>query len=222
MDKAKGFLKTQVGPLPVWLWMVVIGAGLAVAYVIPKLTGKSSSSGTQTSTDAGTAQGNSTGMAIDPATGLPYSMSGYPAGAFAGGTNDGQQANSQDYQNLMAVLSQIANELQPGSAGTPPPANVPPVPRPTPPPVLPPAPQVPPVPARVPPTPTPTNTRTFTVRSWFASPTHAGSTLSSIAQIEYGNAALWPKIQAANIGRYPSLRTNPNLIQPGWVLTIPH
>ncbi len=51
--------------------------------------------------------------------------------------------------------------------------------------------------------------RTYTVQS--------GDSLSKIAQREYGNAGDWQRIYEANRG----LISNPDLIHPGQVLTIP-
>ena len=45
----------------------------------------------------------------------------------------------------------------------------------------------------------------------------AGDTLSKIAQLEYGDASQWKKIQAANA----DLIRDPDKIQPGWTLQIP-
>jgi nucleoid-associated protein YgaU len=44
-----------------------------------------------------------------------------------------------------------------------------------------------------------------------------GDSLSKIAKQFYGDAKQWPKIADANKERIK----NPDLIQPGWVLTIP-
>lgn len=52
-------------------------------------------------------------------------------------------------------------------------------------------------------------TRTYTVE--------AGDSLSKIAQREYGDAGKWQRIYAAN----RNLISNPDLIHPGQVLTIP-
>ena len=51
--------------------------------------------------------------------------------------------------------------------------------------------------------------RTYTVQK--------GDTLSRIAKEHYGDANQWRKIYEANKERIK----NPDLIQPGWVLTIP-
>jgi len=53
----------------------------------------------------------------------------------------------------------------------------------------------------------------YTVRS--------GDSLSAIAQKCLGNGNRYMEIVNLNAGRYPSLRNNPNLIYPGWTLTLP-
>ena len=54
-----------------------------------------------------------------------------------------------------------------------------------------------------------TEKRTYTVKS--------GDTLSKIAKEHYGEASQWKRIYEANRDRIE----NPDLIQPGWTLTIP-
>jgi LysM domain len=68
---------------------------------------------------------------------------------------------------------------------------------------------VPPPPAPAPP-PSSAAAKTHTVAP--------GDTLAKIAQRYYGNAALWPKIYAANRS---IIGANPNLLRPGQVLAIP-
>jgi nucleoid-associated protein YgaU len=60
----------------------------------------------------------------------------------------------------------------------------------------------------------PSGKKMVTVQKWPAQQ----STLWGIAQSVYGNGALWPKIYQANKSMIGS---NPNVLQPGWVLTIP-
>lgn len=48
-----------------------------------------------------------------------------------------------------------------------------------------------------------------------------GDALSLIAKRLLGNAGRFPEIVTLNQGRYPSLATNPNHIEVGWVLAIP-
>ncbi len=48
-----------------------------------------------------------------------------------------------------------------------------------------------------------------------------GDCLSAIAAKLLGSGSRWPEIVALNKDKYPSLASNPNLIYPGWVLTIP-
>jgi nucleoid-associated protein YgaU len=54
------------------------------------------------------------------------------------------------------------------------------------------------------------STRTYTVE--------AGDSLSKIAKREYGDASKWQRIYAAN----QNVISNPDLIHPGQVLTIPN
>lgn len=54
-----------------------------------------------------------------------------------------------------------------------------------------------------------TEQRTYTVKS--------GDSLSKIAKAQYGDASQWKRIYEANRERIK----NPDLIQPGWTLTIP-
>lgn len=49
----------------------------------------------------------------------------------------------------------------------------------------------------------------------------SGDYLMSIAERYMGNADRWPEIVELNKDKYPSLSSNPNLIYPGWVLTLP-
>ena len=63
------------------------------------------------------------------------------------------------------------------------------------------------------PTPTPSGA-TCTVEPWPAQ----NSTLWGIAQTFYGDGTRWPEIYNANAG---TIGSNPSLIQPGMVLTIP-
>ncbi len=49
-----------------------------------------------------------------------------------------------------------------------------------------------------------------------------GDSLSKIAGKLLGSSSRWREIVNANKARYPSLAKNPNLIYPGWTLTIPN
>lgn len=77
-----------------------------------------------------------------------------------------------------------------------------------------PGPPPPPTPAPPTPAPPPTAHRTYTVTSWPL----PGSSLWSIATIEYGNPMKWPDIYNANRA---TIGNNPNLIRKGMVLNIP-
>ena len=81
-SKITGFLSKDTAGLPNWAWLLVVGAGIAAVYVIPKFTGnKASSTNASSSTDT-----SGLGLAVDPTTGLPYAVEGLvPSGAGAGG-----------------------------------------------------------------------------------------------------------------------------------------
>ena len=49
----------------------------------------------------------------------------------------------------------------------------------------------------------------------------SGDYLMSIASRYMGDESRWPEIVELNKDKYPSLSSNPNLIYPGWVLTLP-
>jgi hypothetical protein len=71
-----GILKSQTGPLPNWVWLLVIGGGIAAAIIVPKLLAKGSTTAADaTTTDAGTPN-SGLGLAVDPTTGLPYAVEG--------------------------------------------------------------------------------------------------------------------------------------------------
>lgn len=86
--KALGFLKNSTAGLPNWAWILVIGAGIAAAVIIPKFI-QGQNSGNTGSNNPGSDTGPSgLGLAIDPTTGLPYAVEGLvPSGAMAGQTN---------------------------------------------------------------------------------------------------------------------------------------
>jgi hypothetical protein len=81
-------LSKETAGLPNWAWLLVVAAGLAAAYLIPKFIG---GQGSASGGDQGTASGDiptspsGVGLAVDPTTGLPYAVSGLvPSGANAG------------------------------------------------------------------------------------------------------------------------------------------
>ena len=49
----------------------------------------------------------------------------------------------------------------------------------------------------------------------------SGDCLSAIAGSQMGDSSRWPEIVELNKDKYPSLVSNPNLIYPGWTLTLP-
>ena len=68
----KGFMTKDLAGMPTWVWIVIVGAGIAAVYIIPKFFGSKSSSSTAT----GTTPTTGLGLAIDPTTGLPYAVEG--------------------------------------------------------------------------------------------------------------------------------------------------
>lgn len=76
----KGFLTTNTAGMPNWVWLTVIGIGVAAAIIIPKFLNKGSSTPTTGSDMSGI------GLAVDPTTGLPYAVEGLvPSGGTGGG-----------------------------------------------------------------------------------------------------------------------------------------
>jgi hypothetical protein len=79
----KGILSKDTAGLPNWAWILVVGAGIAAAYFIPKFL--NNGSGSTTPTTGTDTTGSGIGLAIDPTTGLPYAVEGLvPSGANAG------------------------------------------------------------------------------------------------------------------------------------------
>lgn len=80
----KGIMSKEVAGLPTWVWVIVVGAGIAAAYVIPKFLNKGTTAPATTGT--GDSSGSGLGLAVDPTTGLPYAVEGLvPGGGLAGG-----------------------------------------------------------------------------------------------------------------------------------------
>lgn len=76
---AKGMFGKDIAGFPVWVWLVIIGAGIGAVLLVKsgklKFPGSSSSTGS-----------TGLGLAVDPSTGLPYAIEGLqPAGGLAGG-----------------------------------------------------------------------------------------------------------------------------------------
>jgi hypothetical protein len=76
----KGFMGKDLAGLPVWVWLLIVAGGVAVAFILPKFLNKSA---TPSVPDSGL------GLAVDPTTGLPYAVSGLvPSGGTVGTTQD--------------------------------------------------------------------------------------------------------------------------------------
>lgn len=102
--KKAGSFVTKKGPLglPVYAWLLILGAGVVGGlYLRKKLAGSSTTSGATTSSPVNTS-------GIDPATGIPYSQELAAAqGAAAGNTGTGTTAAassglSPDLENALA------------------------------------------------------------------------------------------------------------------------
>lgn len=85
MDGIKSFLQKDTAGLPNWVWGLIVAAGIAAAYFVPKLINPSGSSSSSASGSTDTSGQQGLGLAIDPTTGLPYAVEGLvPSGAGAG------------------------------------------------------------------------------------------------------------------------------------------
>jgi hypothetical protein len=88
-----GFLQGETAGLPNWAWLVVIAAGVTLAFIVPRLT-----KGATAAKDT-TGQGGGIGLAIDPTTGLPYAVEGLvPSGGTTGGGSGGYTGNIPNLQ----------------------------------------------------------------------------------------------------------------------------
>lgn len=84
MDAVFGFLNRPLFGLPIWIWLLVVAGGILVAkFIIPKITGTSSSTSGGTSSDSLGSGVTSGGVAsqpaldqstYDPNTGIPLSV----------------------------------------------------------------------------------------------------------------------------------------------------
>jgi hypothetical protein len=93
-----GFLGKQTAGLPNWAWLLVVGAGIAAAIIIPKLINQGGSSASNPTDTSGTGLG----LAIDPTTGLPYAVQGLvPSGAMAG--TDGNTSSIPDTTGMTST-----------------------------------------------------------------------------------------------------------------------
>lgn len=124
------FLSQDYAGLPGWVWLAIVGAGIGVAYIVPKFFGGATSSTSgQTATDQGTANSGTSGLglAVDPTTGLPYAVEGLsPSGGVSGG--GGASAGGIDLSSTNNLLQQILSNLgqtMPTPSPTPTPVSTP-------------------------------------------------------------------------------------------------
>lgn len=119
--KVGGFLQQSTAGLPNWAWVLVIGAGIAAAIIVPKYLNQGQASSTTSSS------GNGLGLAVDPTTGLPYAVEGLvPSGGNAGGgttaTGGGGGTSTQPPTTGSNLASVFTRALQPGAS---PPNDIP-------------------------------------------------------------------------------------------------
>lgn len=112
---AGSFLSKDTAGLPNWAWIVVIGAGIAAVYVVPKFLGQSSSPSSTSGTSGDT---SGLGLAIDPTTGLPYAVEGLvPSGGTTGTGIDGPVASGQPI--IGSSQGEVGTIRLPGAQGSP-------------------------------------------------------------------------------------------------------
>ena len=233
-------LGKQVGPLPLGAWFVVVGAGLGLAYYSYR-NQTPATPVNDTSGDPGVGDGSVGGwIPTTPGAAAPTDAApaittneqwgvaainwligqGYPADVSDSAIRKYLAGNDpkpsvQEYTLQRVALSHLGSPPQP----LPPAVNDPPTS--TPPPTG--GGTTSPPPVVTPPPPTTKHFVYYVVKAWPAK----GSTLSGIAEIEYGQAGRWSDIYNAN--RYGTKRAdgkagmikNPNLIYTGWSLLIP-
>lgn len=226
----------QAGPLPVGVWLLAVGGGLVASKFLfsddgPKTAAPSTSilpdggyGGPIALAPGGNGIGNSSEPAPDKykfstneewAVAVKKGMFGF--GEFAPDLIDraiskyviGEPLTWEENLVLQAafkIFGPIPNIVPVTPAPKPPPdLNVKPTPTPAPPP--------PPAPAPAP-APAPPQFTEYIVSI-------RGESLSSIANHYFGSYGAWPRIQQANLDRYPTLGPKPQLIYLGWKLRIP-
>jgi hypothetical protein len=78
-----GFMHNTTAGMPNWVWLLVIGGGIALAIGVKYYMGKKKPAGNATTT--GMTPDSGLGLAVDPTTGLPYAVEGLvPAGGTVG------------------------------------------------------------------------------------------------------------------------------------------
>jgi LysM domain-containing protein len=214
----------QVGPLPLGAWVVVVGGGLGIAWWTRRNSVAEAVEAPPADENPGVGVGGmpagwtqlvpvappNQGLEPEPKTNEEWGQKAIRwliSMGFPPATSDSairkylvaEQPTLQEQMLISLVLGRLG----------PPPQSLPPTPVTEPPPPV----TQPPPPVNNPPPSGPAQQRTFTVTRWPA----PGSSLWSIAQIMYGNPLRWVDIYNANRDKI----SNPNSIQPGWVLRIP-
>lgn len=110
--KVGNFLQQSTAGLPNWAWILVIGAGIAAAIIVPRFLNKS-----VPASPSGDMSG--LGLAIDPTTGLPYAVEGLvPSGGTVGGSSNGAPPPlpGSPPSGGSGTKSAFTRDLQPGAA----------------------------------------------------------------------------------------------------------
>lgn len=110
-----GVLGQSTAGLPNWAWIVVVGAGIAAAIILPKIFGGGSSNTTSgTTSTGGTSDSSGLGLAVDPTSGLPYAVEGLvPSGATAGMSSTTTSPNTVPATNPTPTYTTIkAGDLE--------------------------------------------------------------------------------------------------------------
>lgn len=235
VSKAGDGLSKKVGPLPIGVWILAIGAGLAVSFYLSRKKGGAPVSPAPSNVGSGTGPGGTLVPQMPAPTPTPTPDSkpqtntqwarlaktyllakNYDPLLVESAINDFLFSKSLT-PNEQAIVNEAIRGvgappeiLQP--KGPPPPDQGIPNPEPDTPPPPPDNTPTPPPPPDNPP-PAPQYKDTFVVQPWPAQ----GSTLWGIATIEYGNGGRWPDIYNANRDKI----SNPDLIYPGQALVIP-
>lgn len=218
------FMTRKVGPLPVWAYLVVIGIGLAFAFLTNRGSGGSTPEVIYPEgVGVGTGPGTPGFIPVEPPEepgvgGLPLTNEEWLREAAQELIRRGYEPSIADvalrkYLNGQALTTQERSMVNAALRIVGPPPVAPPPPDPTTPD---PDPEPEPEPEPTPkPTPKPKPKQiNVTVKKW----PHKLSTLWGIAEHYYGNGLKWRDIYNANRNKI----RRPDLIYPGWVLVVPN